>query len=184
MEDLNNLFRGQCPMVHDGELERFRHNIRNSVLCLSLRAKTSCWRTMVAPEVEGGGTIIHHFFIKLSRVKKTIKRITLVMIGLQEDTSFEDIKTFIMEVFKERFQSKKRINVNHWEARFLCLDQWKANTLEIPFTMEEIRYVMKGADENKSLGPDGFTHGSLSSAFGQSLSLKRSWHLCLTIFMR
>lgn len=61
-----------------------------------------------------------------------------------------------MSNFEDHFKSNKGLYMESWQTHFPSLKRVKADFLEVPFFVEEIKQELMGANGNKALGFDGF----------------------------
>lgn len=72
-----------------------------------------------------------------------INVITLKMVGISDNASAKQLNRMVMESFDGRFKSTKRVHVISWNTHFPYLDRMEAESLEVPFLEDEIRWELK-----------------------------------------
>lgn len=96
--------------------------------------------------------------------------ITPAMLELYDSTTSDDMKTYVTQTLKSRFQSNKEVHVKRLDGQFLWLDRWEVDDLEVPFSEEDVKNVLMGVDRNKALGQMG-SHLNSFNHFGRPLKM-------------
>lgn len=78
------------------------------------------------------------------------------MLSLSDNTNADVIKYVVSKAFKQRCMNSRTLYIEEWDAQFPSLASEVFNSLETPFTEDEIFQVLKDVDGDKAPGPDDF----------------------------
>ncbi|KAJ9562034.1 hypothetical protein OSB04_007194 [Centaurea solstitialis] len=78
----------------------------------------------------------------------------------------EEIKKFVFEFFKKKFEKQNNSSAKLRSTKLKRISEEEASLLETKFTEEEVWSALIDCGNNKSPGPDGFTTGFLKKFWG------------------
>lgn len=97
------------------------------------------------------------YFHKLASNRRQINTSTLQMVGPSGNALVEELKRKVAESFEDRFKSSKCFHMANWDVNFPSLERVELESLEMPFSEEEVHRELMDADGGRAPSPDGFT---------------------------
>lgn len=99
-------------------------------------------------------TAFFHGFVNNKRRKSKISGLLIDGVWVTEP---EAIKSGIFSFYQEKFQERWASRPKFSSSKFSSIDPTTRDSLESPFTIEEIKEAIWACGNEKALGPDGYT---------------------------
>lgn len=99
-------------------------------------------------------TAFFHRFVNNKRRKSKISGLLIDGVWVTEP---EAIKSGIFSFYQEKFQERWASRPKFSSSKFSSIDPTTRDSLESPFTIEEIKEAIWACGNEKALGPDGYT---------------------------